>query len=111
MVRWKRILFLILAPVLIYLELIIFSLIPEWKTTIHQINKNKLLFGFTSMEIGKEAVTNNTFIYPVGPFGALMLYYASGIVILVLPKNFEKSVLEMGLCDALLKKKNGLAPQ
>lgn len=105
--RLKRFVFLILAPMFIYIELIIFFLIPEWKTTIHQINKNHLLFGFTSMEDG---VLNNEFLYPIGPFPALIVYYVLGICILVSFDDFENSVLDRGRV-AILKKIVYLVPQ
>jgi hypothetical protein len=55
-----------------------------------------LLFGFT---IILENGWNNTFIYPIGPLGFLIIYHVIGFIILVLPDNFEENIIKKGYFD------------
>ncbi|CAC5416366.1 unnamed protein product [Mytilus coruscus] len=87
--RIKRFVFVLISPMFIYLEWLVFYLLT-WTNRIEELNKNEILFGFTSVLGG---VKFNTFMYPTGPLFALVFYMILGISILVLPKDFENSVI------------------
>ncbi len=96
--RVSRLLFLLLLPCGIYIEFIMFSLSKDWKAKLEDINRENVLFGFT---IILENGWNNTFIYPIGPLGFLIIYHVIGFIILVLPENFEENIVKKGIVGCI----------
>ena len=96
--RVSRLLFLFLLPCGIYIEFIMFHLSKDWKAKLEDINTEHVLFGFT---IILENGWNNTFIYPIGPSGFLIIYHVIGFIILVLPDNFEENIIKKGYFDCI----------
>ena len=94
----SRLLFLFLLPCGIYIEFIMFHLSKDWKAKLEDINRENVLFGFT---IILENGWNNTFIYPIGPSGFLIIYHVIGFIILVLPDNFEENIVNRGIVDCI----------
>jgi hypothetical protein len=75
-----------------------FLLSKDWKAKLEDINRENVLFGFT---IILENGWNNTFIYPIGPSGFLIIYHVIGFIILVLPDNFEENIIKKGYVDCI----------
>jgi asparagine N-glycosylation enzyme membrane subunit Stt3 len=75
-----------------------FHLSKDWKAKLEDINTEHVLFGFT---IILENGWNNTFIYPIGPSGFLIIYHVIGFIILVLPDNFEENIIKKGYFDCI----------
>ncbi|VDI53628.1 Hypothetical predicted protein [Mytilus galloprovincialis] len=78
--------------------------IPKYddrRELLQTIGKNDLLFGFPTM-LG--SIKNTMFLPPEGPMGALIIYYILGFCIIVLPEDFENSVL--GQAISVFRRRN-----
>lgn len=110
--RIKRFSFVFISPICIYMEALIFYRL-QWTNNVEELNKNEILFGLTSIIGG---INSTECLPPTGPFYALVTYWVLGSIILVLPKDFEKSVISVdentsGRCiSSILKSLNVLSP-
>lgn len=107
--RKFRIVFVLFLPTVIYIELCIYASAYEWKAHIQDVVEDGMLFGFTSM-LGDPL--DVTFLSPLGgPLGALLIYHGLGVLLLILPKNFETDVIEDGTCHCITGFISKIAPQ
>ncbi|CAC5368803.1 unnamed protein product [Mytilus coruscus] len=109
MKRKFRVVFILFLPTAIYIELCIYASAYEWKTHIQDIVEDGMLFGFTSM-LGDPFDTS--FLSPLGgPLGALLIYHVFGVLFLILPRDFEKDIIEKGTCHCITGFICKIAPQ
>ncbi|XP_069128417.1 uncharacterized protein [Argopecten irradians] len=85
--RLRRLLFVFLSPVVIYIKLAVYN--KYFGDVIHAALDRKLPIGFLSMLGGVQESRGNFLPYLGGPFMVLSLYFLIGVFLLVIPEKLS----------------------
>lgn len=107
--RIMKIFFIILVPLGIYIEFILYVSTHHSRSHIRDIVKHDILFGFTSL-LGDPF--NHTFIpFLGGPLAALLIFHLLGFLIVILSENFASLIAGGAKCIGLDRYIDKRAPQ